>query len=95
MSGQAEKCVPSRRGSITLGKLTLSKATSAVKNSTEIARIRRGDVQTQITEQGMLNLPSGKNVTQWMLAYTQMERLEEVIRGKMHIIIFEASTHES
>lgn len=60
-------------------------------NSTEIARIRRGDVQAQITEQDVLNLPSGKEVTQWMFAYTQMERLADTIRGKMHIIIYEAT----
>ncbi|KAJ9266437.1 hypothetical protein DTO212C5_6360 [Paecilomyces variotii] len=59
-----------------------------------IMRIPWQDVQTCITEDDVMRLPSGRKATQWMFAQHDTSTTEELakeIRGKIHFDIFEAT----
>ncbi|KAL1847572.1 hypothetical protein Plec18167_009439 [Paecilomyces lecythidis] len=59
--------------------------------STHVTHIPSQDVQTRITEDDVMRLPSGRKAVQWMFPGDIVELLEKEIRGKIHIDIFEAT----
>ncbi|CAG8888722.1 unnamed protein product [Penicillium egyptiacum] len=64
--------------------------------STQIVRIRKENVQSRISEDHVMRLPSGKKASQWVFIQGDtINRLAEQIRGKMHFIIFEATARSS
>lgn len=61
--------------------------------STKIARIRRENVQSRISEDHVMRLPSGKKASWWVFVQNDaVNQLAEQIRGKMHLVIFEAAS---
>ncbi|KAJ5458872.1 hypothetical protein N7530_010816 [Penicillium desertorum] len=63
---------------------------------TQIACTHREDVQSHISEDNVMRLPSGKKASKWVFVQVDtINRLAEQIRGKMHCIIFEAAARSS
>lgn len=57
--------------------------------STHVVRIRKENVQSRISKDHVMRLPSGKKVSQWVFIQGDtIDQLAEQIRGKMHFIIF-------
>ncbi|GAD94922.1 hypothetical protein PVAR5_3555 [Paecilomyces variotii No. 5] len=54
-----------------------------------VIRLPMHDVQTRMTEDDVLRLPSGRKAIQWMFSGAIAELLAREIRGKMHFDIFE------
>ncbi|KAJ5427387.1 hypothetical protein N7465_002457 [Penicillium sp. CMV-2018d] len=64
--------------------------------SGQIVRIRKENVQSHISEDNVMRLPSGKKACQWVFIQDDtINRLAEQIRGKMHFIIFGAAARSS
>ena len=78
------------------GRADIVKGHICSSMSKQIARIRQEDVQTHISEDNVLRLPSGRKATQWVFVQeSSMRRLAEEVQGKMHFTIVRATGSSS